>query len=150
MKNKIINLFRIFFPLIIGGLIGFLISNNMDYNTLNKPFLSPPSIIFPIVWSILYILIGYSYYYYRKYNNDINLNIVYYIQLILNFIWPILFFSLKLRLFSIFWLITLLITTIILLIQYKKYSKRSFYLTIPYIIWLIFALYLNIGVYILN
>jgi len=150
MKDKFINFLRIFTPLIIGVLIGILISNYTDYNLINKPFLSPPAIVFPIIWSILYLIIGYSYYLYRKNDNNLIINITYFVQLIFNFIWPILFFVFKLRLFSIFCFIFLIIFSLLFLLLFKILNKISFYLTIPYIVWFIFALYLNIGVYVLN
>ena len=62
MKN-IKNFFRTFFPLIIGGIVGIIIKNHIDYSLVEKPSFSPPKLAFPIAWSILYLLIGISYYY---------------------------------------------------------------------------------------
>lgn len=148
--KKIINFFRLFLPIIIGGIVGIIIKNYIDYSFIEKPPLSPPKLAFPIAWSILYLLIGISYYIYRKNNYDKKTIQIYYIGLILNALWSIIFFVLKLRLLSIIWIIALIIITIILFINYKKQNKTSAYLLIPYIIWLIYATYINIGVYILN
>lgn len=148
--KKIINFFRLFLPIILGGIVGIIIKNYIDYSFIEKPPLSPPKLAFPIAWSILYLLIGISYYIYRKNNYDKKTIQIYYIGLILNALWSIIFFVLKLRLLSIIWIIALIIITIILFINYKKQNKTSAYLLIPYIIWLIYATYINIGVYILN
>ena len=141
-------IFYLFFPLVLGSIVGILINNSIDYNTLNKPILSPPSIIFPIMWTILYILMGISYYIYRKYNN--NYNLIYYVQLFVNLLWSIIFFTFKLRLLGVFWILLLLILIIILYKDFNRYNKISSYLLIPYIIWVVFATYLTIGIYILN
>lgn len=138
-------------PLIGGSIVGLIINKSIDYNYLVNPPLSPPSYLFPIVWGILYLLIGTSYYIYRKNNNDDSLTIkLYYIQLILNYLWSIIFFTLKLRTLAVIWIIVLAITIIYLMIRFYKEERTSFYLLIPYILWVLFATYLNIGIVILN
>ena len=148
--KKINNFFRIFFPIIIGGIVGIIIKDYIDYSFLERPPLSPPKIAFPIAWSILYLLIGISYYLYRKKDYNKQTIKLYYTGLLFNSLWSIIFFVLKLRLISIIWIIALVILTILLFISYKKQNKISAYLLIPYLIWLIYATYINIGVYILN
>ena len=138
-------------PIIGGSIVGLIINKSIDYNYLVNPPLSPPSYLFPIVWSILYLLIGISYYIYRKNNNDDPLTIrLYYIQLILNYLWSIIFFTLKLRTLAVIWIIILAITIIYLMIRFYKEERTSFYLFIPYILWVLFATYLNIGIVVLN
>ena len=138
-------------PLIGGSIVGLIINKSIDYNYLVNPPLSPPSYLFPIVWSILYSLIGTSYYIYRKNNNDDSLTIrLYYIQLILNYLWSIIFFTIKLRTLAVIWIIVLAITIIYLMIIFYKEERTSFYLFIPYILWVLFATYLNIGIVVLN
>lgn len=138
-------------PLIGGSIVGLIINKSIDYNYLVNPPLSPSSYLFPIVWSILYLLIGISYYIYRKNNNDDPLTIkLYYIQLILNYLWSIIFFTLKLRTLAVIWIIVLAITIIYLMIRFYKEERTSFYLFIPYILWVLFATYLNIGIVVLN
>ena len=138
-------------PLIGGSIVGLIINKSIDYNYLVNPPLSPPSYLFPIVWGILYLLIGTSYYIYRKNNNDDSLTIkLYYIQLILNYLWSIIFFTLKLRTLAVIWIIILAITIIYLMIRFYKEEITSFYLFIPYILWVLFATYLNIGIIVLN
>ena len=151
MNKFIIYLKNIVITLAIGGIIGFLISNFIDYNELNMPPLAPPRYIFGIVWTVLYILMGISYSILET-NKDIDDKIkkIYYTQLIVNVIWPIIFFVLKLRFISIIWIIILLVLIIKMIKLFYSKNKISAYLQIPYLIWTIFATYLNIGVYILN
>ena len=151
MQKTKIFIKSILIPVIVGGVVGIIISNSIDYNILQKPLLSPPSILFPIVWTILYILMGISYGILEiKKLIDKKINTIYYIQLAVNALWSILFFTLKWRLFSFFWIILLIILVIRMTNKFYKKNKVSGLLQIPYIIWLLFAAYLNLGVYILN
>ena len=151
MKNKWILAKNIVIPIALGGLVGLIISQFMDYNTLQKPPLSPPGFIFGIVWSILYLLIGIAYgMLVYKGKSDAEVSKIYWTQLIINLIWPILFFVFKLRLFSSIWIIILLILVISMVIKLYKKDKIIGYSQIPYLLWIMFATYLNIGVYILN
>ena len=151
MNNKKVWIKSILIPVILGGIVGLIISRFMDYNTLNKPPLSPPGFIFGIVWTILYILMGTSYGILGTKNLiDEKINKTYYLQLIVNLIWPILFFVFKWRLFSAIWIILLVVLIIKMIIEFYRKNKLSAYLQIPYLLWTIFATYLNIGVYLLN
>lgn len=151
MKNKWILAKNILLPLILGGIVGIIISQFMDYETLQKPPLSPPGFIFGIVWSILYLLMGIAYgtLVYKGQTNK-KISKIYWTQLIVNLIWPILFFVFKARLFSSIWIIILLILVINMILKFYKVNKIAGYSQIPYLLWIIFATYLNIGVYILN
>jgi len=137
----------------VGGLSALITSGSIDiYMTLVKPPLAPPSIIFPIVWTILYILMGISSYIIYK-SLDIEKDSalkVYLLQLFINFVWPILFFLLKLRLLSLIWIILLVITVMIMIKKFYDIDKNAAYLQIPYLLWILFATYLNFGFYILN
>lgn len=151
MKNKWILAKNVILPIILGGLVGLIISQFMDYNTLQKPPLSPPGFIFGIVWSILYLLMGIAYgILVYKGKSDVAVSKIYWTQLIVNLVWPILFFVFKLRLFSSVWIILLLILVIDMIIKFYKKDKIIGYSQIPYLLWIMFATYLNIGVYILN
>lgn len=121
---------------------------NFDTDSLVKPLLFPPKILFPIVWTILYFLMSISLYLSSKYNK--NLYKVYGIQLILNSLWSPLFFMFKTYLFSTIELLILIIFVAIMIEEMKQENKLSAYLQIPYFIWLLFALYLNVSIYILN
>lgn len=138
-------------PIIIGGIVGIIIFPFIDYNSLEKPFLAPPSIAFPIVWTILYILMGISYGILKSRNlTDKSINLIYYIQLVVNSLWPIFFFVLKWRLFAFIWIIFLAILVIIMIFKFYNKNKVAGLLQIPYLIWVLFASYLNIAIYILN
>lgn len=142
MKNLIKN---ILIPVIMGSIIGLIISPFMNYQDLNKPPLSPPGIIFPIVWTILYIIMGYSFYKQNEQNKTI-----YYTQLIVNGLWSIIFFVFKWYLLATIWIILLIILVIIMIKNFYKENKLSGLINIPYLLWLLFALYLSFGVYLLN
>ena len=151
MRKKIISIFRIFLPLVVGGIVGLLLSNNIDYSELVKPPLSPPKILFPIVWSLIYLLMGISYYLFRKDNYASSYDvIIYYLQLFINAMWSIIFFVWKLRLLAVIWILILLLLIILMLKIFFDKNKISFYLNVPYLIWTIFATYLTIGIYLLN
>lgn len=138
-------------PVIIGGVVGLIISGSIDYNSLEKPFLSPPSILFPIAWTILYILMGLSYGMLEdKSLIDSKTKTIYYIQLFVNALWSIIFFSLKWRLFAFIWILSLDILVIIMILNFYKKYKLSGLLQIPYLLWILFASYLNISIYLLN
>lgn len=138
-------------PLIVGGIIGLIISKSINYTSLEKPVFSPPAILFPIVWTILYILMGVSYGILR-YNklNDSEIKTIYYLQLFVNAIWPILFFTLNWRLFAFIWIIILDILVIIMTYKFYEKNKLAGLLQIPYLLWSLFASYLNISIYLLN
>ena len=103
------------------------------------------------MWTILYVLMGISYGILESNKLvDKKINIIYYLQLFVNAMWSILFFVLKLRLFSFIWILILDILVAIMIISFYKKNKVAGLLQIPYIIWIIFASYLNIAIYILN
>lgn len=148
--------FKIYFksiliPLLVGGIVGFLISGSIDYNTLEKPPLSPPSILFPIMWTILYALMGVSYGILKSNNLiDSNINSIYYLQLFVNALWSIFFFILKWRFFAFVWILLLLALVIIMTIKFYNKNKIAGLIQIPYILWTAFATYLNLGIFLLN
>lgn len=150
MNKKWISFFQLFLPVFLGSLVGFLLSGKIDYPELVKPPLSPPGIVFPIVWTILYLLMGISYYLFRKEENFGTTSLIYYAQLGVNLLWSIVFFLFQWRLFSVFWILLLdfLVGWLLLLFYQKK--KVSSYLLIPYFLWILFATYLTIGIYLLN
>lgn len=141
----------ILIPVVVGGIVGLIISSAIDYNSLQKPFLAPPSIVFPIVWTILYILMGISYGILKsKGLTDKKIDLIYYIQLGVNAIWSIIFFLLKWRLFAFIWILILDVLVILMVIKFYKKDKTAGLLQIPYILWVLFASYLNLAIYILN
>ena len=150
-SNLFIWVKSILIPLAIGGIVGWIISGFIDYNSLNRPPLSPPSIVFPIIWTILYILMGVSY---AKLEIEDNVNTstmwLYYLQLFVNALWSIFFFVFKWRLFSFFWILLLIVLVVKMILEFYRKDKVAGLLQIPYLIWICFAAYLNLGVYILN
>lgn len=150
--NKIkIYIKSIAIPVIIGGIVGLIISSSIDYNSLEKPFLAPPSAVFPIVWTILYILMGVSYGILKSRNlTNSEIDLIYYAQLGVNSLWSIFFFLLKWRLFAFIWIIILAILIIVMILKFYNKNKVAGLLQIPYLLWVLFASYLNIATYILN
>ena len=151
MTNFKIYLKSILIPVIVGAIVGFITSNFIDYNSLQQPPLAPPSIAFPIVWSILYVLMGISYGILESNSLvDSDINSIYYWQLFVNALWSIFFFILKWRLFAFLWILLLLFLVIIMIIRLYNKNKVAGLLQIPYLLWIIFASYLNLSIYLLN
>ena len=144
--------FYIGITLLIGYLPSFFVNVSNAYNSIKKPPLSPPGILFPIVWTILFILMGISIYRIMMSNNE-NRNdarLLYFIQLIINACWTPIFFGFRQFFLAFLWILMLILLVVIMLIMFFKIDKISAYLNIPYLIWLLFACYLNFGTYILN
>lgn len=140
--------------LAVGGLSAVFTSGNMNmYDTLNRPPLSPPMWLFPVVWSILFVLMGVSsaMVYVKKDETDVSGALkVYSLQLIVNFFWSIIFFNMRAYLFAVVWLALLWILILIMIISFRKIKPLAGYLQIPYLVWVSFALYLTIMIYLLN
>ena len=134
MKKIIKNAFLLFLPVILGSVVGFIISGSIDYTSLNRPPLAPPKIFFPIAWTIIYILMGISYFILKRYGKvDDKMRLIYYVQLGINLLWSIIFFNLKWRFISILWIVVLdLIVSIMISLFYEK-KKISAYLNIFYL-----------------
>lgn len=140
-------------PVLLGALSGFITKESMDsYSSLIRPPLSPPSILFPIVWTILYIAMGVSSWliYQSKHPLSPQAIRIYGIQLIVNILWPILFFTFHLYFISFLWIVLLIFLVILMIILFYQISHLAAYLQIPYLLWLIFAGYLNLCIFILN
>ena len=142
-------------PLAVGGLAGLLTSNSMEtFAMLNKPALSPPGFLFPIVWTILHVLMGIASYLVVTSNatpKQILSALTYYgIQLAINFFWSIFFFNFEWYLFSFLWLLFLWVMIVNTIISFYEISELSAYLLVPYLLWVTFAGYLNLSIYLLN
>ncbi len=141
-------------PLAVGGL-GALLSGGMDqYGVMVKPPLSPPGWVFPVVWTVLYLLMGWaSWLVWRskaptpQKRGALRL---YGAQLLANFIWPLLFFGGELYLAALLWLAVLWILILLTIRAFSAISERAGDLLIPYILWVSFAAYLNLGIFLLN
>ena len=143
-------------PLTVGIAAAAITRNNMNvYEMVNKPPLSPPGIIFPIVWTLLYVLMGISsaIIYTKRESNpeDAKKGLLYYaVSLILNFAWPILFFNVQAAFLALICLIALFCFALFTIFTYYKVNSIAAYLQIPYAVWVAFAGYLNAGIWLLN
>lgn len=142
----------IIIPLLVGIVVGLLTSDSMaDFNLLIKPQFAPPAILFPIVWTILYTLMGISYGILDANNLvDVDINSIYYWQLAVNALWSIIFFILKWRLLAFFWILLLIVLVVTMIIRFYNKNKLSGLLQIPYLLWIVFAAVLNLSIYTLN
>lgn len=152
MKKLNLNLnlaFNLLFPLFISFVISMTLPNFSTYYNSLITLVKVPPIVFPIVWSILYILMGYVGYKLSE-NNDEKGEKLYYAQLLVNFLWTPVFFGLKSPIGGLI-LILILLALVIWLFAYvlKEYGNVG-YLLLPYVIWLIFATFLNLSIVILN
>lgn len=145
-------LFSILIPNLFGIFGNLLGNSSMGFNEIIKPPFSPPGIIFPIVWLVLYTLMGISSYiiYMSNSKNKEKALKTYFIQLILNCLWTFLFFNLNLYLLAFIWILIMIYFVLKMTYQFYKINKTAAYLQIPYLLWLIFASILTISIYILN
>ena len=140
----------------VGGISALLTMGNMSlYDEVIQPPLAPPAILFPIVWTALYALMGISSA--MIYSSEMTPKsertaalMPYGASLFVNFFWPILFFNLKAFLPAFIWLILLEFLIIMTIISYRRVDSRAAYLQIPYALWVAFAGYLNLAIYLLN
>lgn len=143
----------ILFPVALGSISGF-VSGNMalSYSTLSKPAFSPAGIAFPVVWTILYILMGISSYLISQSNHPRKKSAltVYIIQLLFNFLWSILFFHFEAYLLAFFWLLAMIILIRIMIIKFYRIRPVAAFIQIPYLLWCLFAAVLNFCIYRLN
>ena len=155
MRKKSYILF-IAVSLAVGGLSALLTRGNMDlYSQITRPPLSPPSILFPIVWTILYILMGIGA---AMVWNDRSRDPkaaqsairIFAVQLGVNFLWSLIFFNLRAFLFSFFWLLLLWMLIVLMISRFSLISTAAGKLQLPYLFWVTFAGYLNLAIYFLN
>lgn len=151
-KNQKLLAFFLAIPLILGLIVGFLSRPTASYEALVKPFFSPPGFVFPIVWTILYLLMGISSYLIAQSNNPRRYPalITYVEQLFVNLAWSPIFFTLNFRFLAFLWILFLIYLVVKMIVQFKRVSHRVAYLQIPYLLWLIFAALLNFSIVILN
>ncbi|MBE5927705.1 MAG: tryptophan-rich sensory protein [Lachnospiraceae bacterium] len=154
IKNTRLLIVCIAIPLVLGVVSSLITGNGMDvFVQVNKPPLSPPGWLFPIVWTILYTLMGISSYLIltsgagEKIEPAIR---IYGYQLVVNFLWPTFFFNLEWYFFSFLWLVLLWGLVLFMILKFKDISKPAAYLNIPYFLWLTFAGYLNFMIWLLN
>ena len=139
-------------PLAVGGLSALLTCSGMEsFEAINKPPLSPLGWLFPVVWTILFVLMGIASYLVVVSGKPRRTALtVYGVQLFFNFLWSILFFNLSQYLFAFVWLVILWILILITMVLFYRISKSAGYLMLPYLLWVTFAGYLNFAIYLLN
>lgn len=142
-------------PLIIGGLSALLSGPGMElFASLEQPPLSPPGWLFPVVWTLLYLMMGLASCLVLESGGErkqISAALTLYgVQLAVNFFWSIFFFNMQLYLFSFFWLVLLWCLILATLISFYQLSKPAGLLLVPYLLWVTFAGYLNLAIALLN
>lgn len=147
--------FWILFTEAVGALSGWLTRTGTQiYNeTIIQPPLSPPAIVFPIVWGILFALMGIgAARIYLAHTSDARSRslLLFLIQLIFNFFWSIIFFNFQAYGFAFIWLLILWFLILLMILSFRKVDKLAAWLQLPYLLWVTFAAYLNFGVWLLN
>ena len=141
-------------PLIVGGLSGYFTASNIAtwYVTLNKPFFNPPNYLFGPVWTVLYLMMGISLgmIINAKHSNKNKSLIIFSIQLVINFFWSVIFFSLQSPGWAAIEIIAMWLSIIYMIRSFYKINKWAGWLQIPYLLWVTFASVLNISIYVLN
>jgi tryptophan-rich sensory protein len=143
----------ILIALAVGALGGIVTSSGMPaFDQITKPYLTPPSFIFPIVWTVLYVLMGVSAAIIWKSNDDWRgcALSIYSFQLLVNGLWPILFFGLQAYFLSFLWLLLLWLLILIMIWCFSRVNRAAALLQIPYLLWVSFAGYLNLMIWLLN
>lgn len=137
--------------LAVAGL-GSLLAGRFTFAGLQEPPLTPPEWVFPIVWSILYILMGVAAYLtWATRDPEVSTLLTpYFWQLGVNVLWPFFFFRLEWRLFAFFWLLLLVALISLTMARFRRVSATACWLLLPYLLWTLFAGYLNLGFYLLN
>ncbi len=156
MKNKAKTyIVGILIPIAVGALSALITRGSMDlYSSVKAPPLAPPAILFPIVWTVLYALMGVgSAIVYSSGSSSEGKSralLVYSLQLIVNFFWSIIFFNKRAFLLSFTWLVLLWILILAMILSFRKLNRVAALIQIPYLIWVTFAGYLNLAIYLLN
>lgn len=138
----------------LGIITGLVIRNGVEiYSTLPKPALSPPAIVFPIVWTILYALmgIGLARIWLQPSSSERNMGLnLFWLQLFFNLMWSIIFFNFQAFGFAFFWILGLWVLILAMIIVWNKVDSLAAKLQIPYLLWVTFAAYLNYSVWMMN
>lgn len=142
-------------PLAVGGLSALITKDNMVmFELVKKPPLAPPGWLFPVAWTVLYILMGLASYW--VWNSDAQRGVkkagaaYYALSLVFNFAWPIVFFNLDKYLAAFIWLCLLWLFILLAAVQFRRADSRAGVAMLPYLLWVAFAGYLNLGIYLLN
>ena len=154
IKNKFLSFILFFFITYSASLIGGLATINFKepwYSQLIKPSFNPPDWIFAPVWTTLYLMMTVAiWFFWHSKNRNMNTVYIYFIHLIFNTTWSIIFFVFHNIFLALIILIILIVLIIILIVKFKRVNLLSTYLMIPYLLWCCYALILNLNLLILN
>lgn len=145
-------------PIVVGWIVGMISGSGNGYGAFNRPFFTPPNIVFAIVWPILYFMMGLSLYFIlmNKPTSQEGINLrrtsigLWFAQIIINLSWPFFFFTFKLQIFAFVWIVLLLALVSALFVINLKINKVAAFLLLPYMVWLAFAAYLNLMIVLFN
>ena len=154
LKNKFLSflLFALitYSSSVIGGLVTVSFKEPW-YSLINKPSFNPPSWIFAPVWTTLYLMMTVAiWFFWHSKNRDMSTIYIYFIHIVFNTTWSIVFFGLHKIFYALLVLVVLIFLIIILILRFKRVNMLSFYLMIPYLLWCCFALVLNFNLFLLN
>jgi len=134
----------------IGGLVTMSFKEPW-YSLINKPSFNPPSWIFAPVWTTLYLMMTIAiWFFWHSKNKDMNTIYIYFIHIVFNTTWSIIFFGLHKIFYALVVLVVLIFLIIILILRFKRVNMLSYYLMIPYLLWCFYALILNINLFLIN
>ncbi len=154
LKNKILSFILFFLVTFSASFIGGLASISLKepwYSQLIKSNYNPPDWVFAPVWTALYLMMTLAiWFYWHSKRRDMNTIYIYFIHIVFNTTWSIVFFGLHEILYALFILLILIFLIIILILKFKRVNYVSAYLMIPYLLWSCYALFLNFNLYILN
>lgn len=154
MKQAIKFILCLLLPLVLGGISGYFTAANIPtwYVTLNKPGFNPPNYLFGPVWTVLYLLMGFSFYKIlsSEHQQKRNAIIIFIIQLSLNLFWSIIFFNMHAIGAAAIEIVLLWISILLMIVQFYKINRWASFINIPYLLWVSFATLLNLSIYYLN
>ena len=154
LKNKFLSFILFFIITFSASFIGGLVTISFKdpwYSQLVKSNFNPPDWIFAPVWTTLYLMMTLAiWFFWHSKNRNLSTVYLYFIHILFNTTWSIIFFGLHQILLALFVLIGLILMIIILMMRFKRVNIVSYYLMIPYLLWCCFALFLNFNLLILN
>ena len=153
-KNKYLSFFIILLITFIAPSVGSYVTSSFKepwYSEIILPSFNPPSWVFAPVWTTLYLMMTLAiWFYWHSKNREMNTVYIYFIHIVFNTTWSIVFFGLHQIFLALIVLIILILLIIVLIIRFKRVNFVSYYLMIPYLLWCCYALFLNFNLFILN
>ena len=154
LKNKILSFFLFFIITFSASVVGGSVTISFKepwYSSLIKSNLNPPDWVFAPVWTILYLMMTIAIWkFWHSKNRDMNTIYIYFIHIIINTTWSIIFFAFHNLFIAFIVLIILIILIVLLIVRFRRVNMLSYYLMIPYLLWCFYALFLNFNLLILN